>query len=234
MALLLGVLASALLAGGCGGGPTSVRTPPAPSAQQLFKVRLLADDRSLDRGVLSYQVPATMATGGSATLNVQVTDIGNAANGTAPMPTGTGWVFVPRDVPTGGIVGVQAFCDGLSCGALAPERQSVLSYGKAANWSWQLSAQNPGIARILLVATTYDQNTNIALNVSQPVEITVTVTATSGYWLTKTANWVKALIGLVGVGVIITAVQALWRWQRKRKKTGAHEKQVPPEPAGRP
>jgi hypothetical protein len=232
MALLLGVLASALLAGGCGGSPPS--GSPGPSDQQLFKIRLLDDEESLDRGVLAYQVPVTMATGGSATLNVTVTDIGETANGTASMPHVTGWVYDPQDVPTGGIVGVRASCDGLSCDAQAPERQPVLSRGQAGNWFWQLSAQNPGTARILLVPTTYDQDTNIPLHVSQPVEITLTVTATWGYLLAKTANWVKALIGLVGVGAIITAVQALWRRQRKRKKTGADEKPAPPEPAGRP
>lgn len=232
MALPLGVLSFALLAGGCG-GPSPSKSP-GPSSQQLFKVRLLDDDKSLDRGVLSYQVPVTMATGGSAILTVQVTDIGKAANGTAPMPGVTGWVYAPQDVPTGGVVGIRASCDGLSCDAQAPERQPVLTPGRAGNWFWQLSAQNPGTARILLFPTTYDQNTNIALRVPQPVEITVTVTATSGYWLTKTANWVQALIGLVGVGAIITAVQAVWRSRRKRKKTGADEKQAPPEPAGRP
>lgn len=233
MALLLGVLTFALLAGGCGGAPPTRTGRSGPPAQQLFKVRLLNDDKSLDRGVLSYQVPATMATGGSTILNVQVTDIGKAANGTAPMPGGAGWVLVPRDVPTGGMVGIRASCDGISCDAQAPERQPVLSLGQAGSWFWELSAQNPGTARILLTPTTYDQNTNIPLHVSQPIEITVTVTATSGYWLTKTANWVKALIGLVGVGAIVTAVQAVWRRQRKRKKTGAEEKQAPPEPAGR-
>src|SRR5690242_14650956 len=104
-----GLFALALLAAGCGsalnssespgGAPTSsaaasaLSSSPAVAEQVTFKVRLLADDKALDQGILGYQAPATMNTGTNATLAVEVIDNGKGGTGTEPLPTGTGYVF---------------------------------------------------------------------------------------------------------------------------------------------
>lgn len=69
------------------------------------------------------------------------------------------------------------------------------------------------------MATTYDQNSNISLHKTEPIEITVQVTATPGYWATKIGDWTKGLIGLIGFGALLTA--AGWIWRRLRKKQPA-------------
>ncbi len=230
LALCLSILSFALLASGCAsqGAPTG-----GGSGQRQFKIDLLADDAALDRGVLSYQVPVTLVIGSSATLSVEVIDAGHGDGGTTPPPVPAGWITVPQDVPTGGIVGVTASCQGLICDAEAPERQPVLSFDETGSWQWTVSAQSPGTASIRLIATTYDQNTDIALHVTQPIEITVKVTASLGYWASEVGHWVAGVLGFVGFAAILAAVQWAWRRRTKRKataKVGAGEAQTAPPP----
>jgi hypothetical protein len=181
--------------------------------------------------VLSYQVPVTLVTGSSATLSVEVIDAGQGNGGTTPPPVPTGWVTTPQDVPTGGIVGVTASCQGLPGDAEAPERQPVLTFDQTGSWQWALSAQSPGTASIRLIAITYDQNTDIALHVTQPIEITVKVTASLGYWASEVGHWVAGVLGSAGFAAILAAVQWAWRRRKKRKanaRTGADAQPAPP------
>jgi hypothetical protein len=233
LALCLSVLSCTLLVSGCAsaGSPGGQQSgSQSQSGQQEFKVTLLADDAALDRGVLSYQAPLTLVTGNSATLSVEVIDAGRGNGGTTPPPVPTGWVTAPQDVPTGGIVGVAASCQGLTCDAEAPERQPVLTFDQSGSWQWAVSAQSPGTASIRLIAITYDQNTDIALHVTQPIEITVTVTASVGYWASEVGHWVAGLLSFVGFAVILAAVQWAWRRRTKRKANAkpAGNGQTPP------
>jgi hypothetical protein len=180
--------------------------------------------------MLKYQAPRLLATGAEADLTVQVTDLGRRAE-TAALPSYHGWVVYPDDVPTGGILGVRATCSDLACAAQSTTRQSVLAPGETVGWSWQLSAQAPGTAHIWLVATTYDQNSNISLHETNPIEITVVVTATPGYWATKIGDWTKGLIGLVGFGALVTAAGWIWRRLRKKKQAAANPDQGDKTPA---
>jgi hypothetical protein len=218
-AALFAIVGLNLTLSACGGAPSSGSAGQAqpPLSQRLFRVRLLADDKALDRGMLKYQAPRSLATGAGAVLTVQVTDLGRHA-GSSALPRYRGWVVYPDDVPTGAILGVRASCRDLACAADSATRQSVLVPGESVGWSWQLSAQAPGTAHIWLVATTYDQNSNISLHETQPIEITVVVTATPGYWATKIGNVMKAVIGLVGFGALVTAAGWIWRRLRKKKQ----------------
>ena len=112
-----------------------------------------------------------------------------------------------------------------------PSRQPVLIPGDSVGWFWQLSAQAPGTAHIWLVATTYDQNSNISLHETEPIEITVQVTATPGYWATRIGNWTKGLIGLVGFGALVTALGWIWRRLRRKKAPVADPDQGDKTPA---
>lgn len=231
LALCLSILSFALLASGCdaaGGRPAG-----QGSGQRQFKIALLADDAALDRGVLSYQVPVSLVTGSSATLSVEVIDAGQGVGGTTPPPVPSGWVTAPQDVPTGGIVGVTATCQGLTCDAEGPERQPVLAFDQTGSWQWTVSAQSPGTAAIRLIAITYDQNTDIPLHVTQPIEITVKVTASVGYWASEVGHWVAGVLGFVGFAAILAAVQWAWRRRAKRKGTAnsAPDAQTAPAPS---
>jgi hypothetical protein len=112
-----------------------------------------------------------------------------------------------------------------------PARQPVLIPGDSVGWFWQLSAQAPGAAHIWLVATTYDQNSNISLHETEPIEITVQLTATPGYWATKIGDWTKGLIGLIGFGALLTAAGWIWRRLRRKKQPAADPDQGDKTPA---
>lgn len=232
LASVLGVLALVALGAGCAGAPETAGSSGPQSAQELFKVNLIADDSALDSGVLGYQAPATIQTGAKATLVVEVTDIGKGEAGSAPLPTG--FVYPRQDVPTGGIVGVHATCQSITCDLNTPERQPVLTPGDTGDWSWTLSGQSPQTARVVLVATTYDQNTDIPLHVTQPIDIAITVTALPGYWVSEAGSWTKAVLGFIGFGAIATAVQWLWRHRRKQKKDTPAATKGPTEPTKNP
>jgi len=220
LVLVLGVLAFAALGAGCSSSSMSSSGAPAgapaPAGQELFKVNLIADVSALDSGVLGYQAPPKMQTGAGAKLVVEVTDIGRGDAGTAPLPAE--FTYARQDVPTGGIVGVRASCQDVTCNPDMPERQPVLTPGTSEDWSWTLSAQSPGTAHVLLVATTYDQNSNIALHVTQPIDIAIPVNATLGYWASEVGGWTKAVLGFVGFAAIVSAVQWLSRHRQKPKK----------------
>src|ERR1700722_15031328 len=230
LALCLSILSFTLLASGCGaegGAPTGTG-----SGQRQFKIDLLADDAALDRGGLSYQVPVTLVTGSSATLSVEVIDAGQGNGGTTPPPVPAGWVTAPQDVPTGGIVGATASCQGLTCDAEAPERQPVLTFDQTGSWQWAVSAQSPGTASTRLIAITYDQNTDIALHVKQPIEITVKVTGSLGYWASEVGHWVAGVLGSVGFAAILAAVQ--WAWRRREMRKGNARTRAGAQPAPPP
>lgn len=81
------------------------------------------------------------------------------------------------------------------------------------------------------MATTYDQNSNISLHETEPIEITVQVTATPGYWATKIGDWTKGLIGIVGFRVLVTAAGWIWRRLRRKKQPAAGPGQGAKTPA---
>jgi hypothetical protein len=81
------------------------------------------------------------------------------------------------------------------------------------------------------VATTYDQNSNISLHETEPIEIAIQLTATPGYWATKIGDWTKGLIGLIGFGVLLTAAGWIWRRLRRKKQPAADPDQGDKTPA---
>jgi hypothetical protein len=228
--LVLAILGLGLVAGGC----TSQSGGGGASQQETFAVQLADDVKSLDQGVFTYQVPASLSTGSTVTLNVAVTDIGRASNGADPFPVPSGWVMAPTDVPTGGIVGVAATCRGITCTALSAPRQPVLQDGDEGNWQWELSASAPGTGHVFLDATTYLANTDTVLHEAQPVEITISVTATPGYWVSTIGTWTKAVLGFIGFGTLVAVARFLWQRARREDKgaSKAPGRQNAAKPAG--
>lgn len=209
LAFAVNALAFTVLAVGCAGG--EAHPSPGLSPQQLYDVPLIRNIDSLDSGVLGYQVPMSIPVSADDTLSVQVVDIGEDRDGFEPLPTDTGFVFSPEDVPAGGMVGVTASCHNVECQANAPVKQPVLR-GHNGIWSWQLSAERPGTAQISLVATAYYQDTASVLKASEPIDITITVTATNSYRASQAGKVAKAVLGFIGfAGLCIIAA-----WLRKR------------------
>jgi hypothetical protein len=126
-------------------------------------------------------------------------------------------------VEVGGTIGVQVLCsDAIACTAESAQRQNVLTPRDSKTWTWDIVADSPGAATVKVVATTYDQNSDIVLAETPPISQTVTVTATSSYVWLRIAGRLQWLIGFIGVGAIGSAGTWVFRRLRNRyaKKRG--------------
>jgi len=124
---------------------------------------LQQDVQSLDRGLLAYSPISKLKTGASTEFDVVVTDIGRGPQ-LYVITRVHGLVVYQQDVPTGGIVGVQAVeSQNLTFIPESSSRQPVLYRGDSATWVWQITAGTPGPAEIILRADTYDQGSQQTL-----------------------------------------------------------------------
>jgi hypothetical protein len=167
---------------------------------------LLKDDQALDRGVLSYSDLTTMPVRQAATFYVHVTDVGKGRETTAFVRDSNGMLIARQDVPTGGIVSVQGSCSGnLACTSppFSP-RRLIPTVGRSASWQWQVTANSPGDARILLVATTYAANSDIPLN-RTPVAVDIKVRPTPVYTMEHDFDTAKAAILSTSSAVVVVA-----------------------------
>jgi hypothetical protein len=227
---VLGVLA------GCSsspGGSTGVPTSAAPQAD--FAARLQADDKALDQGQLSYVRPGTLTTGTPAELRVTVQDIGLHPGHLLTIRDAssiTGQVIYPRDVPTGGIVGLQiTTCGNLACQAQNDARQAIVGKGSVASWEWLLTPRNAGAALVVIRASTYDGNSSTVLR-EEIVDIRLTTKASPAlrhhrqaqhrsHEITATKNFIDTAAGLIttiGGAVVVVAGGVTWVLARRQKK----------------
>ena len=194
-------------------------------------MKLLKDDQALDRGVLSYSDLTTMPVRQTTTFYVHVTDVGKGQETTAFVSESNGLLMARQDVPTGGIVGVQGTCSGnLAC---TPQpfsaRRLIPTTGRSASWQWQVTANSPGDARILLIATTYDANSDIPLN-ETPVAVDIKVRPTAVYSMEHAVDTAKAAILSTSSAVVVVA-GALGALMALRRKKRAAAPAPEPEPA---
>jgi Superinfection immunity protein len=223
----------ALLSAACSSAAPPRAASDLPSNQQIFTMQLLKDDRALDRGVLSYSDVTTMPVRQTTTFYVHVTDVGKGQQTTAFVRESNGLLMARQDVPTGGIVSVQGTCSGnLAC---TPQpfsaRRLIPATGRSASWQWQVTANSPGDARMLLIATTYAANSDIPLNqTAVPVDIKVRPTAV--YRMEHAVDTAKAAILSTSSAVVVVAgaLGAVLALRRKKRPAGATAAPAP-EPA---
>ncbi|MYS22358.1 MULTISPECIES: hypothetical protein [unclassified Streptomyces] len=132
-----------------------------------------------------------------------------------------GWHPVGPDeaqapVMAGAQIGVKLHCSGagIACVPLSSERQNVLVKTDRATWMWDVSARNPGEARLAFTATAYLRDSNTVLVEKPPVTVRVDVAAPEdngrGFSWTRAWRWVAgAITGLGGLAVSVSAIAAL-------------------------
>jgi hypothetical protein len=220
---------------GVGGGSAE---NAQPSGQAVFDEELEHDQKSLDRGVLAYTQINALDVGTQVSFAVKITDIGRTPPPETFVEKFIGWVIDTQDVPTGAIMSVTASCAGVQCEPETTQvRQPVddLADSDKGTWSWELSAESPGPARITLTATTWLQNTNTPLAV-ETVPIAIVVQNTAGH---QTSTVTKAVTGSVGgvirwigSGALLAGIAAVWGWLRKRRQARRAASAAPGPPAG--
>ena len=208
-----------------GGGP-----PPVP--QTLLQERLSKDEQALDKGVLTYPALPTLKTGLPTNLTVTVMDAGKSPQGSKTITRIAslfGTVVYPRDVPTGGIVGLRLTCTAnLYCQALSSVKQAVVGVGASQTWSWNLTPLGSEPMSATITASTYDGTTDTVLNeeiipISLKVEKGPWWAAINDWWhaVTSFATTTAGLITTVGGAVAVMAGGIEWV-RRKRSKSASN------------
>lgn len=231
-----------LVMAACSSSPGGSTGPPTSAPPQAnFAARLQADDKALDQGQLSYVRPGTLMTGAPAELRVTVQDIGLHPGHLLTIrdaSSTTGQVIYPRDVPTGGIVGLQiTTCGNLACQAQSDTRQAIVGKGTGASWEWRLTPRNPGPALVVIRASTYDGNSSTVLR-EEIVNIRLTTKASPAlrhhrqaqhrsHEITATKNFIDTAAGLIttiGGAVVVVAGGITWVLARRKKKKKKRKK----------
>ena len=232
-AWMLAAAIIAMLSAACSAAAPRQAASALPSNQQIFTMKLLKDDQTLDRGVLSYSDIATMPVRQTTTFYVHVTDVGKGRETTAFVSESNGFLIARQDVPTGGIVSVLGTCSGnLACTPQPTSpRRLIPTTGRSASWQWQVTANSPGDARILLIATTYDANSDIALN-ETPVAVGINVRSTPVYSMEHAVDTAKTAILSTSSAVVVVAgaLGAVLALRRKKRPAGDAAASAP-EPA---
>jgi hypothetical protein len=149
-------------------------------------------------------------------------------------------VVYPRDVPTGGIVGLRLTCSAsVYCQALSSPRQAVIGFSSQ-TWDWNLTPLEAGPQFVTMTATTYDGTSSIV--VDEEV-IPVSLTVERGPWWAAADDWLHAvasftattagLITTVGGAVVVIAGGAGWL-RRKRGGKDQPEQNAPDEATADP
>ena len=196
---------AAMLAAACGAA-SHATSPGTGSGRQTSTMRLIKDDRALDRGVLTYSKLTTLQVQQTTSFDVKVTDVGKGPERSAFARESRGRFVAPQDVPTGGIVSVQGICSwGLACTPLSSStRQAIARPGQSATWRWEVAARSPGEARILVIATTYGRRSKIVLNETS-VMVGVNVQSTPLYVLETGFDSKKGTILFLASGMLVVA-----------------------------
>jgi hypothetical protein len=200
----------------------------SPSPQRLFQRNIRADERALDRGMLTYPSPAGHRAGRQFTLRVTVTDVGRYPRGTvtaAELSGKLGLVVYAGDIPTGANVGlVIVSSSNLSWQSLMTSAiQPVAGSGSSRTWEWRITPKTPGPASLLLDASTYGASTSTAL-VQVHIPIAMTVVNSSAFARAQTRrrrthDIHEALSDIEGLAELLIAVGGAaavvfgaWRW----------------------
>ena len=193
--------------------PASSPQASPTSEQDIYTATLLKDEKSLDRGVLTYSRIRSLKTAAMTQFKVVVTDIGRGPQ-LGQVTESNGMAVYQEDVPTGGIIGVQIVrCQHLTCQSESSPRQPVLVPNGNATWYWRITAGTPGPAEIILRTDTYDQGSDVILS-ERIVHINVKVVPTTAYRNrqehAKITGTTKSIVGdILTIGSVATSILAI-------------------------
>lgn len=228
-------------------GPPQPHAIIEPSPQDLVQQRLAQDEKSLDKGVLTYPALPILQTDRPVTLTVTVTvtvtDLGKhpiGFLGAGQYSEQTGIMVYPGNVPTGGIVGLSLSCSGdVYCQALSSTRQTIVGLGTSQSWSWNLTPLQGGRTSVTIRVDTYDGFSSTVLNEEI---INVGLQVGEGPWWAVISDWWNAIVSFattsaglittVGGAVTVMAGGAAWLKRRRGRKVKSQpEKDAPQDTA---
>ncbi len=171
----------------------------------MFRAKVVDDRKQLFDGTLSYRTSLTAVVDDSATYRISLTAEA-ASRTTAPVPPGV----ETRQFQVGGVEGAALSSTNRSVQVelLADNKtkQVIAEPGDTVNWQWTVSASEPGDYELVLVLTTYQGDSDRALDtLTPPITIDLTV---SDSWSHRIDSMQTFLITLGSVAAALMAVFA--------------------------
>jgi hypothetical protein len=166
-----------------------------PSPQDLLQQKLSADEKALDKGILTYPVISALPANDPFMLTATVTDVGKNPRGF--MTPGTfseesGLVAYDHNVPIGGILNLSLTCPStLYCQAIGAARQAVVGTGSSGTWSWSITPLRQGATSAVIAAMTYDGTSNVVL-AEEDIPLPKTETGTETKAPSQVSGWPSA------------------------------------------
>jgi hypothetical protein len=213
--------------------PQIGQAPPPDPDQASFLADVVDDRKQLFAGILTYESHVSSSVGDSTIYTISLTALGRS-NTRTPDPGQP--ATETRDFQVGGVEGakltprsrdvkVQLLAD-------TKTKQVIAEPGDVVSWQWSVTAGEPGDYELLLVLTTYQQDSDRALaTLHPPITIHLSVNNT---WSHRIDSMRNSLIAWGGVAVALGAIVAFraplvvfararmdaWREQRNRRRDG--------------
>ena len=204
--IVLGLLVVVLsLGGGCGPG-AGVGFDPR-SDQAAFQAKVVNDRKQLFAGTLDFHPSVAAVVDDSMTYKITLRALGeDASRRSAPVPRG----METRRFQVGGVEGatLSSTSRSVQVELLADSRtkQVIAEPGDTAHWQWRVSPSEPGDYDLLLVLTTYQGESDRALDtLTPPIVIHLSVSNTLSHSISSMQAF---LITSGGVAAALTAILA--------------------------
>lgn len=179
-----------------------------PSDQAAFQAKVVDDRKQLFDGSLSYWSRVSTAVDESVSYEVSLTALGKDASPTSPLVRPA---TETRPFQVGGVEGATLSSSSRSVKvellADAKTKQVIARPGDTANWQWSISPSEPGDYELVLVLTTYQGDSDRALDtLTPPITVHLSVRNT---WSHRIGSMQTSLITLGSVAAALAAFFAL-------------------------
>ncbi|MFF4250200.1 hypothetical protein ACFY1L_03195 [Streptomyces sp. NPDC001663] len=195
------LLASCGVPDGANKGPEDVEQRPR---QADLQASIVNDRKHLFDGSLAYDPAVSVNVGESLTYDVRLTARGEKSGRAAQA------ALVTRAFQVGGEEGATLASGSRQVRIVLlgdGSEQAIAQPGEDAAWQWSVSADEPGDYDLALTVTTYQGDSNLALDtLHPPIKIHLTVHNTWSHRIDSMNDW---LITASGVATALVAIYAL-------------------------
>ncbi|MGW6904199.1 hypothetical protein [Streptomyces sp. NPDC054940] len=181
---------------------------PPTSDQADFQAKIVDDRRKLFDGSLTYRSRISASVDDSITYSIELTALGEAAaQKLNPEPA-----TETRSFQVGGVEGASLTATSSHVRVVrltdSKTRQVIAEPGDTAEWRWSLTAAEPGSYDLVLGLTTYQGDSDRALDtLTPPITVRLQVENTWSHRIDSMRNW------LIALGSVAAALLALYAFR---------------------
>jgi hypothetical protein len=178
------------------------------SDQADFQARILDDRKQLFDGRLSYSSLVSADVGDSVTYTIRLTALGEAGSGRLAPGRGA----KARSFQVGGVQGASLTSTSSRVRVVrlndTTARQVIAAPGDAIEWHWSVTATQPGSYGLVLGLTTYQGDSDRALDtLTPPITVRMQVENSWSHRIASMRDW------LIALGSVAAALLALYAFR---------------------